>query len=87
MGYGLLVRDDKRYQVTHPPVHTYARERMAPADDVFGRLAAYYDALARQERERGPEGYVVLDGKRAPLLAPSALLSLTHAEQPLAHTM
>ena len=37
--YGLLVREDKRYQVTRPLVHTYARERMVPADDVFGRLA------------------------------------------------
>jgi tetratricopeptide (TPR) repeat protein len=67
--YGLLLREETRYQVSHALVHTYARLRMALPADVSTRLAAYYDAFAREQRELGPAGYAVLDAERPHLIA------------------
>jgi tetratricopeptide (TPR) repeat protein len=64
VSYGLLVREGARYAVSHALVHTYARERVAPAAEAVARLAGYYDALAEAESAKGPEGYRRLDGER-----------------------
>ena len=61
--------DRQRDQVSHPLVHTYARRRLAPPDEVVCRLAAHYDALAREQRELGLPGYTVLDAERPHLMA------------------
>ena len=78
VSYGLLLRSasspsggnegDLRYAVSHALMHTYARECCRPADGVAGRLAGYYDTLAREQRELGPEGYARLDFERAHLM-------------------
>ncbi|MCP4532438.1 MAG: hypothetical protein GY831_14555, partial [Delftia sp.] len=56
VNYGLLLRTGKHYEVSHALVHTYAHRRMN-AGEAAGRVAAYYDALAREQRELGLEGY------------------------------
>jgi tetratricopeptide (TPR) repeat protein len=66
--YGLLLRE-QRYQVSHPLVHTYARERLVPSAEVTERLAAYYAVLAEEQSARGLPGYAVLDAERAHLVA------------------
>lgn len=68
VSYGLLLRPTDRYETGHALIHTYARRRLAAPDELLIRLAGYYDALAREQRELGPPGYAVLDGERSHLL-------------------
>ena len=42
VSYGLLLRPDENYEVTHALVHTYARLQFAPAVPVVAGLATYY---------------------------------------------
>jgi tetratricopeptide (TPR) repeat protein len=67
VNYGLLLREGRRYRVSHALVHTFARKRLA--GDALGRLADYYDALVREQRERGLPGYGALDAERAHVMA------------------
>jgi tetratricopeptide (TPR) repeat protein len=67
--YGLLLRPDGPYQVTHALAHTYARTADAPAAAAVNRLALYYAALAERESRKGLAGYAVLDGQRAHIVA------------------
>jgi tetratricopeptide (TPR) repeat protein len=67
--YGLLLRDEQgRYQTSHALIHTYARRRLAPPEEMIERLAAYYDAFAREQRELGLAGYARLDAERPHLM-------------------
>jgi tetratricopeptide (TPR) repeat protein len=67
--YGLLLRDEQgRYQASHAMIHTYARRRLAPPVEVIERLAAHYDAFAREQRELGLAGYTRLDAERPHLM-------------------
>ena len=68
VSYGLLLRSGQGYEVSHALVHTYARRRMAAGEEAVERLAAYYDALAREQREKGLEGYRRLDAERGHLM-------------------
>jgi tetratricopeptide (TPR) repeat protein len=68
VSYGLLSRSGERYEVSHALVHTYARKRVEPEDGAVARLAAYYDALAREQRERGLPGYRRLDIERSHIM-------------------
>jgi tetratricopeptide (TPR) repeat protein len=68
VSYGLLARSGERYEVSHALVHTYARKRVEPEDGAVARLAAYYDALAREQRERGLPGYRRLDIERSHIM-------------------
>ena len=80
--YGLLLRADQRYQVSHALVHTYAHHRLSQPADAVPRLAAYYGALARQQGELGPAGYAVLDLERPHIMAIlSACVATQHWEQ------
>lgn len=67
--YGLLMRPDVCYQVTHALAHTYARERLDVPKDVLARLAQHYDSLSRVHVELGLAGYVRLDAHRDHILA------------------
>jgi tetratricopeptide (TPR) repeat protein len=69
MDYGLLLRSEGRNQISHALVHTYARRRLAPPVEVIERLAAYFDAFAREQCELGLEGYARLDAERSHLMA------------------
>jgi tetratricopeptide (TPR) repeat protein len=67
--YGLLLREEQRYQASHALMHTYARRRMSPPTDAGGRLAAYYTTLAKEQSALGLPGYAVLDAERPHLMA------------------
>ena len=67
--FGLLMRPDTRYQITHALAHAYARERLAPPGNALARLAKQYDEFIRKQTELGPCGYLVLDGQRDHILA------------------
>jgi tetratricopeptide (TPR) repeat protein len=69
VNYGLLLRRDDRYKASHALIHEYARERGELPDEVVTRLAGYYDALTREQRELGPIGYARLDNDRAHMMA------------------
>ncbi len=64
VSYGLLLRSEMGYEVSHVLVHTYADKRVAVADEVMGRLVGYYTELAKAESKKGPEGYRRLDTER-----------------------
>jgi len=64
VSYGLLSHSEEWYEVSHALVHTYARKRVEPEAEAVTRLAAYYDALAREQQERGLPGYRRLDIER-----------------------
>ena len=70
--YGLLLRPDDSYQVTHALAHSYARTQAAPDADIINRLALYYAALAEAESAKGLPGYAVLDSQRAHIVAVQA---------------
>ena len=70
--YGLLLRPDDSYQVTHALAHSYARTQAAPGADVVNRLAPYYVALAKAESAKGLPGYAALDSQRAHIVAVQA---------------
>jgi tetratricopeptide (TPR) repeat protein len=64
IAYGLLLRPSQTYELAHPLLHTYARERLAVSSQQLERSGEYYDELARRENDRGLEGYRVLDRVR-----------------------
>ncbi len=68
VNYGLLLGSGRHYEVSHVLVHTYAHRRMGSGEAV-GRVAAYYNAFASEQRKLGLEGYARLDVERAHLMA------------------
>jgi tetratricopeptide (TPR) repeat protein len=62
--YGLLWWTGHQAEVSHPLVHTYARQHLSPPPEVVKRLAAYYTTLAWDQTALGPEGYARLDTDR-----------------------
>jgi tetratricopeptide (TPR) repeat protein len=73
VSYGLLVPTDtpdapNRYTISHALIHTYARKRLQPDEDVLNRLAAYYTDFAREQSQQGLEGYARLDMERAHIM-------------------
>ena len=67
--YGLLIRPDMNYQITHALAHTYARERLVVAKDALARLAGHYNEFSREQVEQGLKGYARLDAQRDHILA------------------
>ena len=68
VNYGLLRPVDKRYQVSHPLIHAYARQHLTVPAHSIRQLAAYYVALAWEQSSLGPEGYARLDADRPHLM-------------------
>ena len=64
VNYGLLRPVGKRYQVSHPLIHTYARQHLTAPAQSIRQLATYYVALAWEQSVLGPEGYTRLDADR-----------------------
>ena len=62
--YGLLLRPDERYTVSHALVHTFLRKRCVPTRDTVARLAANFTELSEEQSALGPAGYAVLNGER-----------------------
>jgi tetratricopeptide (TPR) repeat protein len=67
--YGLLLRPDNRYQVTHALGHTYARKRLPLKRDALLRLAEHLRAKIPDSRMRGQLDYSRFDACRAHILA------------------
>jgi tetratricopeptide (TPR) repeat protein len=70
--YGLVLRPDDAYQVTHALAHAYARAHTAPCSEAIARLAHYYSALAQAQSGFGPTGFAVLDPQRPHMVAVQA---------------
>ncbi|MCP4283410.1 MAG: tetratricopeptide repeat protein, partial [Gammaproteobacteria bacterium] len=68
VSYGFLLRNEQRYEVSHPLIHTYASRRMNVEAERLRRLAAYYTGFAEEQSEQGMEGYTRLDAERAHLI-------------------
>lgn len=62
--FGLLDRADKRIQVSHALIHTYARKHLIVAEKVIGGVYNYYISLASTLNQLGPAGYRSLDAER-----------------------
>jgi len=67
--YGILIRPDLSYQITHALAHAYARERLVVPKDALARLAGHYDNLSREQVKLGLAGYAQLDAHRDHMLA------------------
>jgi tetratricopeptide (TPR) repeat protein len=67
--YGLLLRPDELYQVTHALAHAYARAHLQPKTPVVARLAHYYGRLAQEQTQAGRTGFAVLDQQRPHIVA------------------
>jgi tetratricopeptide (TPR) repeat protein/MinD-like ATPase involved in chromosome partitioning or flagellar assembly len=73
VNYGLLVRvshpgSNAAYETSHALIHTYARERLIPSDEVIKRLTRYYTHLAIEQTRRGLADNERLDSERAHLM-------------------
>lgn len=64
VAYGLLIRPQERYQVSHALIHTYARQRHPMDGAGLGRLAGLYAALVYEHREPGAAAYAALAPER-----------------------
>ncbi|MDD2836518.1 MAG: tetratricopeptide repeat protein, partial [Methanothrix sp.] len=67
--YGLLMRPESSYQITHSLAHTYARERLSVSKEALARLAQHYDKFSREQMKLGLPGYENLDAQRDHILA------------------
>ncbi|RMF88416.1 MAG: hypothetical protein D6739_00120, partial [Nitrospirae bacterium] len=67
--YGLLRRErDGLYALSHPLVHTWARQQLAPPPEALPRLADFYAGLAETEWQKGTAGYPALAAARPHIL-------------------
>lgn len=57
VSFGLLLRSGEGYEVSHPLIHTYAREQIRPEAEVVQRLSEYYTMLVKTESKKGLVGY------------------------------
>jgi tetratricopeptide (TPR) repeat protein len=69
VSYGLLLREDNRYAVSHALIYTYARRRLVLMNETFRRLATYYINLATEQSDLGLAGYAHLDPERTHLMS------------------
>jgi tetratricopeptide (TPR) repeat protein len=67
--YGLLIRPDASYQVTHVLIHDYAREKLDLKRDALVRLAEFYITLIRELSKSGPSGFAFIDPHRLHIMA------------------
>ena len=72
VNYGLLLRFDDSYRVTHSHVHTYARVTAEPGAETIVRTALWYAAFAESQSEGGPDGLAALDHQRPHIVAVQA---------------
>jgi tetratricopeptide (TPR) repeat protein len=62
--YGLIIRDNERYKVSHSLVLTFAHERMPTGQKVLGNLCEYFTRIIKEESKKGLEGYKNLHAVR-----------------------
>jgi len=66
--YSLLKKSGDRFEISHPLIHTYACTELLPDKEVFKRLKNYLNNFAREQSEKGLDGYVQIDPERAHIL-------------------
>lgn len=68
--YGLLeMVVGKRYQISHPLIHTYAQEHLAVPAQTTKRLATFFVSHVWEQSRLGPEGYTLLEIDQPHLMA------------------
>jgi tetratricopeptide (TPR) repeat protein len=67
--YGLLIRPDALYQVTHALAHTYARTETTLNGKALSRLAEHFDSFIGEKKDLGLAGYALLDSQLDHILA------------------
>jgi tetratricopeptide (TPR) repeat protein len=68
VSYGLLQWVGQGYKVSHPLIHTYARQRMTALAGATRRLVDYYTTLVGEQILLGLDGYARLDAERPHLM-------------------
>ncbi|MDU9049797.1 MAG: tetratricopeptide repeat protein [Candidatus Electrothrix sp. Rat3] len=63
--YGLLKKQEERWQVSHALIHTYVRTELALSKKALQRVARYYIWFCEELSKAGLQGYARLDGERA----------------------
>lgn len=73
VNYGLLLRREGRYEMSHPLIRTFVQTHQPPSIQVFGNLAGHYLLAAHSQSERGKDGYEWFDANKPHLLNVVAL--------------
>jgi tetratricopeptide (TPR) repeat protein len=68
VNYGLLLRRERDYELSHALVRTYVREKHPATAESLRKIAAHYTTLAEAESKGGPEGFARLNGERAHMM-------------------
>jgi tetratricopeptide (TPR) repeat protein len=68
VNYGLLLRREGDYEVSHALIRTYIRVRNPAPSEMLTKIAAHYAALAKAESEKGLEGFARLNSERAHMM-------------------
>jgi hypothetical protein len=63
--YGLLVKQDERWQVSHALIHVYLRSKMPLNRWLLKVLAQSYIAFCQEQSAAGIKGYALLNDERA----------------------
>jgi len=67
--FGLLMRPEENYQISHALIHTYARKNLAPSSRILAGLAEHYNNFIKKQTSLGLAGYALLDSQRDHILA------------------
>ncbi|MGD9211534.1 MAG: tetratricopeptide repeat protein [Desulfobacteraceae bacterium] len=49
INYGVLLCQEKKYEISHPLIHTYLRKRISVSPETIENLAAYYSEFVREQ--------------------------------------
>jgi tetratricopeptide (TPR) repeat protein len=66
--YGLLLRRERDYELSHVLIRTYVREKHPASVGSLRKIAAHYTALAEEESEKGLEGFARLNNERVHMM-------------------
>ncbi|HMR68131.1 MAG TPA: tetratricopeptide repeat protein, partial [Anaerolineae bacterium] len=69
VSYGLLLRREQGYEVTHALIRTYARTRLIPDGEITARLLRYFTDEVEAQSKQGGAGFRHLDSVRPHLIA------------------
>ncbi len=81
VNYGLLIRREERWQVSHALIHTYARTRLRVPEEMEKNLVLYYLAFAAVQKERMAQGFAALNPEKP------HILSLLHSTSDAANAL
>jgi tetratricopeptide (TPR) repeat protein len=59
--YGLLIRSQDWYTLSHPMIHTYTSQNLVPPENSLNRLTMAFSQLVETQNQEGASGHKILD--------------------------